>query len=154
MAPEGNPSAGTLFLLMCAICVTPIPVRNASWERKKLANLLKGPFSQAFLNSTYQLQQEILRINNTRVKPIEFSFLSDALSRLTSWLNPANLLIWGVMIVGFVVGIVLFRCLYNMFLKLSAQQAIHVQQALIRKEGGDVGRAQEIYLSAVVDAMA
>lgn len=29
---------------------------------------------------------------------------------------------------------------------------IHIQQALIKREGGDVGRAQEIYLSAAAEA--
>lgn len=76
-------------------------------SEKKLGNLLKGPFSQAFLNRTYQLQRGILRINNTGVKPNEFSFLSDAFSRLASWLNLANIFIWGVLAAG---GLLAFCC--------------------------------------------
>ncbi|XP_059535205.1 uncharacterized protein LOC132224123 [Myotis daubentonii] len=126
-----------------AICVMPIPVRNASWERKKLANLLKGPFSQAFLNSTYQLQREILKINNTRVKPVEFSFLSDALSRLTSWLNPDNIFIWAVLATGSLLAFTLFHCFYSMIQRIDAQQAmiVHIQQGLIKRETGRCGKS-------------
>lgn len=78
--------------MLCAygfseMCVTPHIVVNASAKVKELNDYLRGPWNGSFVNFTLQLVHAIVRINETRVTPIDENVWWQAMSKIAGWVS-------------------------------------------------------------------
>ncbi|KAL1778719.1 envelope glycoprotein, partial [Sigmodon hispidus] len=69
------------------LCVTPMEVLNASGQLRKLNAYISGPWNATFLNYTLQLVHAIVKINETRVTPIEAATFWNKLAIAAGWVQ-------------------------------------------------------------------